>query len=102
MGKKYYFHVVFQGDDWYGFAVELQFEVLTFKDLSSHTSAINLSLCNHVLVSLLHIYSDTCPLSEGSCVGQKTCGSHTQTECQAIIFPHSLPPSISHHVTTFW
>ena len=71
MKNKYYFHVVFQGDDWYSFTVELQFEVLTFKHLSSHTSAINLSLCNYVLVSLLHIYSDTCPSSEGSHVGQK-------------------------------
>ena len=85
MGKKYYFHVVFQGDDWYGFAVELRFEVLTFKHLSSCTSAINLSPCNYVLVSLLHIYSDTFPLSEGSRVGQKTWGSYTQTECQVII-----------------
>ena len=44
---------------WYSFTVELQFEVLT---------------CNHVLVSLLHISSDTCPSSEGSHVGQKNLG----------------------------
>ena len=42
--------------------------------LSSLTSAINLSPCNYVLVSLLHIYSDTFPSSEGSRVGQKSLG----------------------------